>query len=175
MKITKTHIIKLLVEDVEGLDGAIKIVLDSTGVKRGLATVRYENYEWSSFWNAMPQESIVEFFAKASCDYLVDNMSHLQSHKNDYVSLKKKALAELLKRRRKHELSTADAREHYKCLRSMQSPEHCAESLRVALEGEWWHFVETMPNPAYQFVEKVMSAAQSAVRQAIASGDLQIE
>jgi hypothetical protein len=175
MKLTHSSISKLFVHDADGLTDEIVIILESTAPKRGIATVRYVNHNWSGFWSAMPQESIVEFFAKAPCDYLVDNMSHLKSHKNDYVSLKKKALAELLKRRRKQEVSTEDAREHYEHLRGMQNPEHCAESLRVALEDEWWNFVETIPNPAYQFAEKVMSAAQDAVRQAISEGILRIE
>jgi hypothetical protein len=175
MKLTHTSIAKLLVQEVEGLPEDMRIILESTGPKRGVATVRYGSHDWSSFWNAMPQKSIAEFFAKAPCDYLVDNMTHFRAHMNDYGSLKKKALIALLKQRRKQDLSKDEAREHHHHLRVMQNPEHCAESLRIALEGEWWHFVETMPNPIYEFAEKVMSAAQAAVRQAITEGVLQIE
>lgn len=175
MKLTHTSIAKLLVQEVEGLPEDMRIILESTGPKRGIATVRYGSHDWSSFWDAMPQKSIVEFFAKAPCDYLVDNMTPFRAHKNDYMSLKHGALTALLKLRRKQELSKEEAREHHQHLLGMQNPEHCAESLRIALEGEWWHFVETMPNPVYQFAEKVMSAAQAAVRQAITEGVLKIE
>jgi hypothetical protein len=175
MKITHTKIEKLLVEDVEGLDGAINIILDATGLKRGLATVRYNRYEWSSFWNAMPQDSVIEFFAKAPTDYLVDEMAQMPSRIDDHRALKARAITALLKLRRAGELLKPVAAEHYALLGQMSNPHHCDESMSMVFGDEWWHCIETMANPQYELAEKVIGLAQAAVRQAISCGDLRVE
>lgn len=167
MKITSTSILKLCVEDVEGIQDGLFVILESTGPKRGLATVRYGQQSWSSFWPAMPHEDVVDFFATAPCDYLVDNMTAIMSHTSDSKGFKNKTLLELLKLRRRGEITKENAKDLHSTFSQAERAQDVNGSMLAAVWGgdDWWHCIGSVPNPAYEKATHVMAAAQRAVRQ----------
>jgi hypothetical protein len=165
LNISKELITKVMIEDAPGVPDAIELFMQDLGPKKGSISVRYAGNNWSTSWNAMTQPTVMAFVASCSEDYLIGCLCPVSEVIEDLVKMKFISIREVLRLRRRNDLSAHVARELYERASKMASA-HSHPELMCSIWGdEWWHQIPVMDNPGYRRMERVMTAIGAALRE----------
>lgn len=167
MNISKELITKVMIEDAQGVPDTIELFMQDLGPKKGSITVRYAGSTWSTSWGAMTKPTVMAFVASCSEDYLIGCLCPMSEMVEDLVKMKVISIREVLRLRRRNDLTAHVARELYERATLMSSP-HSSPDLMCSVWGdEWWHQIPVVDNPGYRRMERVMTAIREALRQLI--------
>ncbi|MDW1507478.1 hypothetical protein R7D97_25140 [Vibrio sp. Vb5031] len=84
MNLEETLIKRIRVTDVENLD-PVTIMLEDFEPGKGKIVIECWGRSWSSFWPAMGQKNISDFFIGCNDDYLIRNLApQIQIHEPDF-------------------------------------------------------------------------------------------
>lgn len=150
---------------------------------RGKIIIECYGKSWSSYWGGMGDRTVAQFFCDIGADYLVGCLApQLNSSRYSSDALVTLARKTIISRRedwrhRNHEFSWLDKEE---CRRLYDRTEELegADTLEQAINWngdligkifdttEPWHYADsaTEPNPDYQYLCRIISAVQEALR-----------
>lgn len=194
MRIERSTVTKLLISDLlnsqHRLD-PVTVYLENMGPNggvdhvtgRGKIIIECYGKSWSSYWGGMGDRTVAQFFCACSTDYLVGCLApQLNSTRYSGDALVTLARKTIISRRegwrhRNHEFSWLDKVE---CRRLYDRTEELegADTLEQAINWngdligkifdttEPWHYADsaTEPNPDYQYLCRIISAVQEALR-----------
>jgi hypothetical protein len=160
----------------------IRVTLDDIEPGCGRITVECYGRAWASYWGAMGERGIAQFFASCDNHYLISNLApdlHASRYSADaLVTLARKTI----RGRRK---GTAACRFEYDPLTKAQAEElmvRVDELAACETEGQCWSKAElleqifgpdgtmtavqaTEPNPEYDYLERICNAVREALKQ----------
>ncbi|MBJ2139861.1 hypothetical protein JC796_03885 [Delftia acidovorans] len=160
----------------------IRVTLDDIEPGRGRITVECYGRAWASYWGAMGDQGIAQFFASCDNHYLIGNLAP-DLHASRYSADALVALArKTIRGRRK---GTATCRFEYDPLTKAQAEELMGRIDELAdceTEGQCWSKAElleqifgpdgtmtavqaTEPNPEYDGLERICNAVREALKQ----------
>lgn len=164
MKVTSSLVRKILIEDAPGLVDPIEIVLEDLGPKKGSIFLRSHSQTYSAYWNAMPKDTVAEFVATCSPDYMINCMTHCMSQVEDHDAMRNLSKAKVLELRKADDLTAHQARELYEEIKDMENPHHHQNAMYEVFGDQWWNDMPYKANPTYIHLEKVVNAVKDAVK-----------
>lgn len=167
MKVTSSLVRKILIEDAPGLVDPIEIVLEDLGPKKGSIFLRTHSETYSAYWNAMPKDTVAQFIASISPDYMISCMTHCMNQVEDHDAMRNLSKAKVLVLRKADDLTAHQARELYEEIKDMENPHHHQNVMYEVFGEQWWNAVPCKPNPTYIHLEKVVNAVKEAVKSVI--------
>lgn len=179
MKIEQSHVVRLKITEVLGLD-PISVFLEDLGPRRGKITIECYGKSWSAYWGGMGDRTIAEFFCSCSVDYIAGNMTDERSSIVDETSIEEGARRQIVKLRRgevlrnghrigRCEITQEKARELWEDVDCANfGPDGWGESklLGEIFGDEWWYSLPDKPNPNYQYLCRIIEAVQEGLRMA---------
>ncbi len=187
MKIETTQVTKLLISDLmaepQKLD-PVTVILEDHAPGKGRIIIECYGKSWSSYWGAMGKETIAQFFATCSADYLIGNLDpQLQSGRFSGEALVELARKTIISRRADWRgrdrsftyLEKEECRRLYDKADELRGHDSIDQAITWDFEllqevfdtTEPWHFVAdaTEPNPDYLYLERIVGAVQQALLQ----------
>lgn len=177
MNVTQSTIQQLVITDADRLD-PVKVMIENISPGVGNITITCFGQSWTSYWGAMSDRTVQEFFAKCSDSYLINCLdsgirSMIDGEDNEAnIQFVK---AEICKQRREREIEQFDAREWWDeaegadDIKGMVSSWHSNSTLRKLFGDEPWHANwPRVPNPDYEYLERIVQAVQAAIKQTLA-------
>lgn len=169
MQIIEESIRRLTISMVPGLD-PIRVALEDIQPGKGRINIECFGKSWASFWGAMGNRTIADFFTDCNVSYLAGNLSDIQSDLTDGDAIVEGLRKELIKLRRSKDLDKDEARDLWLEIDEISAP--CVEilyanhyELAVRLLGDdWWHQLPTKPNPDYEYLCRIIKTVQAALR-----------
>lgn len=163
MKVETTTVTKMTISEVQSLD-PIAVYLEDQGTGRGKITITCFNESWSYFWGAMGDQTLSEFFCSCDEHYIAKKLgSGLRSSVVDSEKIPDHARAHIVELRRDGGLERAEARELYDEAEWIEGQED--HDLLYKIFGcEWWDDLPTKPNPDYEYLCRIITTVQSALR-----------
>lgn len=133
MKVTKSLVESILVEDIPSLD-PVTILVNNLGEGQAEVTIKCYDKSWTSYWGSMGG-TVEDFFSRVNIDYLVncfDRGIRSESDEKDTNSMeetfRKKMREYILDRRREEYILKEDARAAWESVESIDmeaiAPEH---------------------------------------------------
>lgn len=172
MKVTETKVQSLEITEVERLD-PIRVMAENYEPGQGRITITCYGKAWTSAWFSMGGDTVQAFFIRVSNDYLIGNFSpqlnsEVEADNDVQLNFVKK---EIIRLRRDGDLSHKEARKlwgececaedviEYVCSSGVSSP-------TGLFDGEpWYVHWPTVPNPEYQYLERILDAVREALKQ----------
>ena len=173
MKVTETKVLSIEITEVERLD-PIRVMAENYEPGQGRITITCYGKAWTSAWFAMNGDSVQQFFIRVSNDYLIGNFApQINSEIDDDNEANLEFVkAEICKLRRDDELSRDDARKLWdECEYADDVREYvCSMGISEAPKGlfgddPWYARWPTVPNPEYQYLERILDAVREALKQ----------
>lgn len=189
MKIEKSTVTKLTITDIMGdphrLD-PITVFLEDLEPRKGRITIRCYDKAWTAYWGGMGEQTVAQFFRSCDEHYIAKNLEQgIDSDIVDSDSIKDGAFREIVASRRgrlrrdwrnsermvrygREEISADLARELWDEVEETEfSSDGWGESdlMQRVFGDEWWCRLPTKPNPAYQYLCRIIKAVQEALRQ----------
>lgn len=178
MKVETGTVTILRISEVPHLD-PIRVILDNGELGKGRITIECYSKAWSSYWGAMGDRSVEQFFVDCDNGYLIRNLSEgIESTRPSGDALKRNA-KQVIRHRRKgigewkcmpltadeaeelmnrvHELSGCDSEGAIWAL---------AAGLMTEIYGEDWRYLATCcePNPEWNYLERICDAVREALK-----------
>lgn len=185
MKIEKSTVTKLTITGADRLD-QITVILEDIAPRRGKIIIECYGESWSSYWGGMGEQTIAQFFCGMDEHYLAKNLKQgIDSTIVDGDSIREGAFRKLIEQRRgrmvrsrlsvdgyirlgRNDITADEARELWEEVEgaSFGSDGWGDPNLMQRVFGdEWWYSLPTKPNPAYQYLCRVIKAVQEAFAQ----------
>lgn len=146
MKIESVKVTKLTFSDIPGLD-PISVIAEDLGKGKGKITISNYDTSWTSYWGAMGDRIINEFFCDCNVDFLADTLSHIDSDVYDLDAIT------VMAKERDVEFYRVDPWNDYEFLEKMFGVE---DIYLVDL-------LPTKPNPKYQYLCRIIKAVQQGL------------
>lgn len=162
----------------------IRVTLDDIEPGRGRITIECYGRAWASYWGAMGDQGIAQFFASCDNHYLIKNLSPgLNSSRFSGEALAKFARKTICLRRRFRDhrtqmnygsLDKEQARELFDeadDLSDCETQDSCwshSKLLEEVFHQEWWYVLgpeSEEPNPEYGYLERICNAVREALKQ----------
>lgn len=202
MKVEKSTVTKLLLTDLHRdphrLD-PVTVILEDVGhrvmkmesgdhiTRQGKIIIECHGESWSSYWGGMGDQTVAEFFADCSADYLAGCLrrgADISFTQFSGQALKDGVRKVIINCRRGREswryecgrLDKEDARRLYDEADDLSSFDGCealmysreVSDLFTQLFGEEWHHAVTdlafVPHPKYQYLQRVVGAVQEGLQ-----------
>ncbi|EKF9218945.1 hypothetical protein O1B63_002280 [Vibrio cholerae] len=175
MKIEQSTAIKLRITEVESLD-PITVFLEDYAAGKGKIVIECYGKSWSSYWGAMGDGNIAQFFCSCGEHYLISNLcGSISFEEPDYDAFLPLAREHILGRRRSNLIGSSLARalfdiedwEEY-------APEHSYDSYKCPAheskeEFEYLDFgsitVPTKVPHEYAYMVRIVKAVQNALKE----------
>jgi len=174
MKIETSKVTMLRITDVPRLD-PIRVTLDNGELGKGRITIECYSKAWSSYWGAMADRSVEQFFVDCDNGYLISNLAQgLDSSKFCGYQLEKDVTSKVLNMRRSRRITNEEARDlygraidlHY-CNSLNEWFAHDTDLLITVYDSnEWWYpagEAAAIPNPEYTHLERICDAVREAL------------
>jgi hypothetical protein len=180
MKVARSQATKIVVTDVPRLD-PVTVFAEDLGPRQGKITIECYGKSWSAYWGGMGDRTIIEFFRSCSVDYIANKMTDERADITDADAIADGARRQIIRLRRGHvmtsfdrtrtfrigrdEITAAKARELWECVDIAHfGDDGWGESnlMQEIFGDEWWYSLPTKPNPAYQYLSRVIGAVQDA-------------
>ena len=174
MKISQILITQLVISELKDLD-PVRVIIENIKPGVGSITLTCFGKSWTASWGAMSDRSVQEFFMDCDNSYLINCLargirSSIEGEDNEAnIEFVKK---EILKLRREKEISAFDAREYWDeangadDVKDMVCSWHSRSSLRKVFGDEPWHASwPTVPNPDYEYLNRIVQAVREALEQ----------
>ena len=165
MKIQSRMVETLQISGLESLD-PINVSFEDFGKGQGAVIVKCYGQSWCSFWGAMGDRTIREFFSSCDNDYLIKNLSSgLRSNIVDQDNLKSHAKAYVNQLANENDINEDDANELINEIDlNLNQIEHNYELL-CRIYGDDWHYsLPTKPNPDYVYLDRIIKAVKEAIK-----------
>jgi len=176
MKITQSTIEQIVITDVDRLD-PVKVMIENLRPGAGNITITCFGKSWTSYWGAMSDRTIQEFFVDCNDSYLINCLdrgirSMIDGEDNEAnIQFVK---AEICKQRRDRDIKQFDAREWWDeaegadDVKDMVCNWHSHSTLRKLFGDEPWHANwPRVPNPDYEYLERIVQAVREAIKQTL--------
>ena len=164
MKVEKTTVSKMLITGAKALD-PITVYAEDLALGKGKITIVCYGKSFSSYWGAMGDQTIEQFFSGCDQHYIAENLSQIPSQITNGEIIKDEAFREIVSMRRKRDLDQDSARELWDKVDSESFSgdgwSHPA-LLQEVFGNEWWYRLPTRPNPDYQYLCRIIVAVQEA-------------
>lgn len=144
MKIENTQVTKLVLSGLDRID-PISVFAEDYGKGRGRITITCYGKAWTSFWGAMGDRTISQFFCSCDEHYLAGNLSNIDSTVYDIDELEKQAEEKGIKFHRD------DPWHDYEFMDAMYGGDM----------GEWHSALPEKPNPDYEYLCRIIKAVQA--------------
>lgn len=177
MKVTQSTIQQLVITDVERLD-PVRVMIENLRPGAGSITITCFGKSWTSYWGSMSDRSIQEFFVDCNDSYLINCLdrgisSVLEGTDNDAnIDFVKGQICRL---RRDGEISSDEAREYWDEADGSENVKMlcCDYNYRSPLlslfgDDPWYAGWPTVPNPDYEYLERIVQAVREAIKQTLA-------
>ena len=147
MKIEKTDVTKLMITGVDGND-PIAVIIQDLGPGRGKINIDCYDKTWSSYWGAMGDETIAEFFCSCDEHYLAKNLSSLDARVFDADAINEQAEKAGL------HFGRDDPWNDWELMTKLYGPDMY----------DWSDKIPKIPNHEYEYLCKVIGIVQDALR-----------
>ncbi|WVV46866.1 hypothetical protein THH46_16355 [Pseudomonas sp. NA13] len=183
LKIERSTVTKLVITEAQGLD-PITVFLEDLAPRKGKITVSCYDKSWHAYWGGMWEgRTLAQFFCGLDEHYIIGyfspSMHAMRFSSAAFMKLAKKAVVDRRRMRRGYwefgdSLDSEDARDLFdqiddlRNVESIMSAHHQGELLTDLFGPEWWHLVDdkaTEPNPAWNYLCRIIAAVQQALRQ----------
>lgn len=173
MKVTETKVQSIEITEVERLD-PIRVMAENYGPGQGRITITCYGKAWTSAWFAMGGDTVQAFFIRVSNDYLIGNFTpQMQSEVDDDNDANLEFVKEeICKLRRSGEIDHAKARDMWESAEcSGNVKEDCCSWIHASVLNELlgddpcYQKWPTVPNPEYQYLERILDAVREALKQ----------
>jgi hypothetical protein len=164
---------KLTLTEIKRLD-AVNVYLDDIGKSRGRIVIECFGEAWSSFWPAMGDRSIAQFFVDCNTHYLAKNLdSQLKDNIPDYDALYR-LLNVKISEHKKNKTLDIEAIDHARwVLESEESSfsdedghhwcQENADILYQLLGDDWYHDIPEKSNPDYVYLCRIIEAVRDGL------------
>jgi hypothetical protein len=183
LKIERSQVTKLTITGAPSLD-PITVFAEDIGPRQGKITIECYGKSWSAYWGGMGEQNITEFFRSCSVDYIANKMTDERADITDAEAIADGARRQIIKLRRGHFMRRLDGTRGYRIGRDEITAEEARE-LWEEVDGawfsddgsgdaklmhkifgeEWWYSLPTKPNPAYQYLCRIITAVQAALEE----------
>lgn len=193
MKVERSNaVVHLTISDImqsHRLD-PIRVTLDDIEPGRGRITIECYGRAWASYWGAMGDQGIAQFFASCDNHYLIKNLAPgLNSTRFSGEALEKFASKTICLRRRWRDRNTRinhdsldreqarDLFDETYDLRNCGSQQSCwdhSELLTKIFGLEWWCALgpeSEEPNPEYDYLARICNAVREALQQFVPAAE----
>ena len=163
MNIEHSNVKKIKISDVYGLD-PISVYLEDFEPRKGKITISCWDKSWHSYWGAMGDRTIAEFFLSCDNGYLAKNLSSISSSVNDYDALAKKILdhyGEDIDYFVREEINSMSDDVDWDAW--LRGEGH--EIMTDVFGEEWWYDIPTMTNPKYKYLCRIIDTVKDALRE----------
>lgn len=169
MKVTKSFVEKLRIEDAAPYLSAINVFFEDHGKGRGKVTIECDGDAWSYFWGATARDTIKEFFAEAGTDYLVCKLSMGISRMIDddnQDAIQEKARKHILSERKEGCSSKVEAELKWQAVDEICGDGYSGdeEPLYCIYGDEWYLRYPQIPNPKYNHLLKIVESIKAAIQ-----------
>lgn len=171
MKIDETYIRHLTITGIPDLD-PIRVTLQDIGPGQGRINIECFGQAWANYWGGMGNETIAEFFASCSAQYISGKLSSVHSHVFNPEGLADSLKREIIKDRRNWITSKGDARKRWNAIADIEPiPEtveglwYIGDKMHELLGDEWWYSLPEKPNPDYVYLCRIIKAVQAALKE----------
>ena len=175
MKIQESTTRKLLITEVEALD-PITVFLEDLEPRKGKITINCWDSSWSAYWGGMGSRTIAEFFCDCNNQYLIGNLSNVDSKINDYDSLDTWLRNEVIKLRKARDIDKEEAAELWEDIEMYcQNCEHWLKSesgsklCHKIIGDDWWYSIPSIINPDYAYLSRIVDAVRDALKKTLNS------
>lgn len=184
MKVERSQVTKLTISDVTRLD-PFTVFAEDIGPRQGKIVIECYGKSWSAYWGGMGEQTVAEFFASCSPDYIAGKMTDEHADITDAEAIEDGCRRQIIVLRRGQMIrrfGTAESR--FRMGRGDITPEKArelweeVESARFGDDGwgdsrlmreifgdEWWYSLPTKPNPSYQYLIRIIETVQTALRE----------
>ncbi|TSJ84602.1 hypothetical protein [Chitinimonas sp. BJB300] len=154
----------------------ITVYIENYKPGQGKITIECFGDAWSSYWGPMGGDrNLEQFFTSCDCHYLASKLKlGIQSTINDEDGLSDYMRAEVMRQRRAGEISKDDAREMYDEAEYMDYQMIDHDLIQRVFGYEWWYQLPQKPNPEYEYLCRIIAAAQEGVKAALGSDMLKV-
>ena len=132
-----------------GID-PVCIFLEDYGPGKGKVTVECYGKAWSSYWPAMGERSVAEFFVGCAAGYVAKKFGQVEDRTYDWD-----AISDQLGQRTGSEVYITN---------EVELVDYRTE-LEAIWGNDWWNNVPKRPHPDYVYLCKIIAAAQEGVRE----------
>lgn len=164
MKLEETKVRKIKVTEIydsHGLD-PIHIYLEDYEAGSGKITISCYDKTWHSFWGAMGDSPITEFFLSCDNGYIAKNLSSIPSNINDY-----EALGDKIKEHYGEEIDWVVLDELSALYGDQQDGRSWVEQNANIMEEvfgcDWYYDIPQMANPKYKYLTRIIDATKEAL------------
>jgi hypothetical protein len=175
LKVERSTVTKLVITGAKNLD-RITVFLEDLAPCKGKITVSCWGKSWTAYWGGMwDGHTMARFFCELNTSYIIGYFDQdLRSRQFSGDALTNEAQRLVLKERRRFGYTSDEARKMFDAaedLRESPSVDHLhfahSELMTKLFGDEWWHMTSdaTEPNPAYDYLERIILAVQQALRQ----------
>lgn len=197
MKIETSTVKKLLISEAPNLD-PVTVFLEDIGQRevndngktrisrQGKIVIECYGKSWSAYWGAMGDRTVAQFFCDAHSQYLIGCLApHLNGSRFSGDALVHMAKRVVLDCRRgriadhyPYSMDKEQARKLFDRiddgLRHVERVNDCEQYSDLMSElfgGEWWYAASdaTEPNPDYEYLERIVTTVQQAIKPQTAS------
>lgn len=184
MKVSTSTVTKLTITEAPALD-PINVFLEDLEPRKGRITIRCYDKAWTAYWGGMGEQTIAQFFCSCDQHYIAGNLDQgISSTIVDGDSIKDGALREIIAMRRgrmarsftsvggyirlgRKDITAAEARELWDDVQDAGFGDDGWSDpnlMQKVFGDEWWYRLPEKPNPAYQYLFRVIKAVQEALR-----------
>lgn len=173
MKIETSTITKLKISGVPRLD-PVSVFIEDFEPGRGEITIKCYDRSWTAYWGSMGRgNSVAQFLQRVTPEYAAGCLSvGIDETVFDPDCLLDKLKAEVLSERRKRLIDAREARKRFNEIEDADLPSeerdlwNCSSLMQELLGDEWWYRLPTKPNPAYEYLCRIVRAVQDGLRRA---------
>ena len=166
MKIVEKLIRHLEISEVQNLD-PIRVTMEDIEPRKGRINIECYGKAWASYWGAMGDRTIAEFFCSCDEHYLAKNLaSGLNSSVFDPEGLIVTLRKEVIRDRRRHDLTASEARELFDEIDEVgdvSDPWSQSSLMQKLLGDEWWYRLPEKDNPDYLYLTRIIRAVKEAL------------
>lgn len=170
MKIVESHVRRLEISEVQGLD-SIRVMLEDLAPGQGRINIECCGQSWANYWGGMGKKTIAKFFTTCGEHYLAGKLSSIPPSVFDPCGLKDALKREVITERRKGLISGEFARERFSTIEDLDIPEtvdgcwSISEIMTELLGEEWWYRLPEKENPDYAYLCRIIKTVQAALRE----------
>ncbi|MDT7012693.1 hypothetical protein [Enterobacter cancerogenus] len=172
MRVEKIDVLSLVLTDLERLD-PIRVMIENYEPGKGRVTITCYGKAWTAAWFAMGGDDVQTFIKRVSDDYLIGCLApQLRSTVDDdndanLIFVK----SEIIKLRREREIDAETARNMWDEAENADDvKESCCcfgvgnELLSLFGDDPWYAGWPKVPNPAYQYLERIVRAVRDGLK-----------
>lgn len=174
MKVSVTMAQKFVITDVPRLD-TVTVFLEDLGPREGKVTIGCYDKSWSAWWGGMGERPVRDFFLSCDQHYLAGNFGRGQSLNHtipDLEGLANHARKRVITERRAKDLDKDQAREFFDDAEQLEGIERIEtlhdlkhKVMQEIFGDEWWYSIPSITNPEYEYLCRIITTAQEALRQ----------